>query len=156
MLGGPDGTIPTALQPLADVLVCARRPDSMLRWLHRYAASMLPRLAQVEPPISHATIDHLPQRHRLGYLRQLLAHAGVLPARSEPLERIALWVGHLLPASPARHQILVRPFATWAVLRAARRAAARGRYPDSRAERDRSKIRTALRLLEWATAGDHP
>jgi hypothetical protein len=35
----------------------------MLRWLHRYAASMLPRLAQVEPPISHATIDHLPQPH---------------------------------------------------------------------------------------------
>jgi hypothetical protein len=55
-------------------------------------------------------------------------------------------------ASCASHQVLVRPFATWAVRRAARRAAAaRCRYLDSRAERDRSKIRTALCLFDWAT-----
>jgi hypothetical protein len=149
LLTGPDGTVPPALQPLAQILISARRPDSVLRWLDRYPAAVLPGLAAHEPPITHDAIDALPNAQRLGYLRQLLVQSGVLPARCEPLERITPWLEDLLKDQPQHRQLLIRPYASWAVLRAARRAALRGRYRPSRAERDRAKICTALRLLEW-------
>jgi hypothetical protein len=151
-LAGPDGTIPRALGPFAEVLIGARRPLSVLRWLYRHPGTVLPALAATAEPITHTTLDTLPQPQRLSHLRSLLVHAGVLPAREERLERITPRLEELLTDRPARHQVLIRPYATWAVLRAARRAAARGRYGRNRAERDRRKIVTALRLLDWLDA----
>jgi hypothetical protein len=155
LLSGPSGVVPQQLQPLVATLINARRPDSILRWLYRYPGSFLPALAAAEQPITHATIDALPQPHRLDHLRRLLVHAGVLPAREERLERITPWLHQLLADRPAGHQRLIRPYATWAVLRAARRAAARGRYSDSRVARDRERILVALRLLDWLDSNGH-
>jgi hypothetical protein len=76
-------------------------------------------------------------------------HAEVLPARVDPLERTEPWLDRLLADRPPAQTRLIRPFAQWAVLRPARRAALRGRYSQDSAQRDRDKIRTAVRLLDW-------
>lgn len=151
--GGRDGAgeaVGAFLRPVADTLAAAGRAESVLRWLQRgRGASLLVQLAALDRPVTHADLDELPQPDRLDllYLRRLLVHAGVLPGRVEALERLDPWLDRLLAGRPATHGSVIRPFAQWAVLRTARRSAARSNYTSSAAARDRAEIRAATHLL---------
>jgi uncharacterized protein YegP (UPF0339 family) len=85
-LAGPNGTIPSALRPFAELLIGASRPASVRRWLDRYSGEVVPALAVAPASITHATIDVLPQPRCLGHLRSLLVLSGVRPRREERLE----------------------------------------------------------------------
>lgn len=83
-------------------------------------------------------------------MRDILVQAGVLPARDEHLERIEPWLGEILAGRPAQHAALVRPYATWHVLRRARRRTrGRGAFTMSAAGWARGRILVALAFLAW-------
>jgi hypothetical protein len=77
-------------------------------------------------------------------VRDLLVQAGVLPARDEYLERIESWLREILAVRPAHHAAVVRPYATWHVLRRAR-----GASTVPAAGWARGRILAALAFLAW-------
>jgi hypothetical protein len=80
----------------------------------------------------------------------MLVEAGVLPARDEYLKRIEPWLGEVLAGRPAQHTAVVRAYATWHVLRRARRRSrGRGAFTMSAAGWARGRILVALAFLAW-------
>jgi hypothetical protein len=98
--------------------------------------------------LTHALLDEQPQTSALHHVRDMLVQAGVLPPRDEYLERIEPWLGEILAGRPAHHAALVRPYATWHVLRRARRRS-RGTSTMSAAGWARGRILAALAFLAW-------
>ena len=149
-LAGPDGRVPTQLQPLHDALAAVSTPRGVLCWLRRSPNATLPGgLAANGEPVSHDLLEALPPSRYEHYVRQTLVHTGVLPERHEDLDRIPAWLDGLLAGRPARHAALIRPFVHWSLLnRARRRASHRGR-PAMAGSYVRTRIRVALELLTW-------
>jgi hypothetical protein len=98
-----------------------------------------------------AALDAHPRRRGADYLRHVLVAAEVLPARDEALARLAAWVtATVLPtvAHPG-HRRLLQAYATWRVLRRARRRAERtgsGRTPT---RYPRTQLIVAAGFLNW-------
>jgi hypothetical protein len=115
--------IPAQLQPLLAHFSGASSPRSVTGWLTGPAGRLLAALAATahERQLTHALLDEQGQAAALHRVRDMLVGAGVLPARDEYLERIEPWLGEVLAGRPAQHAALVRPYATWHVLRRARR-----------------------------------
>jgi hypothetical protein len=126
MLGAATGQIPAQLQPLADALLAAEKPRSVLVWLRRSsAAQLLAQLATQNQPITHELLDSLPVNQDVHYVRQILVHTEILPQRLEYLDRLLPWLEQTLADRPAAHARLVRPYAHWHLLHRARRRARR-------------------------------
>jgi hypothetical protein len=156
LLSGPVGVAPE-LAPLVDILTIEERARSAIRWMSRpWPAALLRHLASLRRAPTHADLDQLPPSNSLHYLRHLMVYADMLPKRIEPLERIEPWLDSLLRRLPAHQARLIGPYAQWSVLRKARRRAVRRTYTPASAERDRSKITTAIGLLGWLDAEQLP
>jgi hypothetical protein len=155
MLGAATGQIPAQLQPLTDALLAAEKPRSVLVWLRRSsAAQLLARLAALSQPITHDLLDCLPVNQDVHYVREILVHTGILPARLEYLDRLLPWLEQTLADRPATHARLVRPYAHWHVLlRARRRAQRHGTFTPNSAAHIRSEIRVVLDLLDHLERG---
>jgi hypothetical protein len=152
LLADPARGVPPQLEPLIAALTSAPNPRSALNWVTRRSAPRL--LADLaarahQEPVSHEVLDTYPQTPALHHLRQLLVHAGVLPERTEYLDRIGPWLGQLLAACPPAHASLIRPFATWHVLRRARGRARRQGFTPNAASWARSHILIAAQFLAW-------
>jgi hypothetical protein len=144
--------IPAQLQPLVAHFSGASSPRSVTGWLTGPAGRLLAALAATahERQLTHALLDEQPQAAALHRVRDMLVEAGVLPARDEYLERIEPWLGEVLAGRPAQHAALVRPYATWHVLRRARRRSrGRGAFTMSAAGWARGRILVALAFLAW-------
>ncbi|WP_127935766.1 hypothetical protein [Nonomuraea polychroma] len=72
-----------------------------------------------------------------------------MPERNEELDRIPVWLDHLLADKRAGHVRLIRPFVHWFLLKRARRRAAHRRHPADSATPLRTRVRVALELLAW-------
>jgi len=153
LLTSDDGALTSQMQQLLDMLGSVDNPRSMLVWLtgHRGGAgpTILRTLARTPEPITHATLDAMPQSKALRHIRDLLVTAGVLPARNENLERVALWLEDFLADLPDRHVRLLRPHAHWYVLRRARRRSSRSRFTPASARYCQRSITAAARFLVW-------
>jgi hypothetical protein len=153
VLSHPEHGIAEQLVPLIAVFAHVPNPSSTMRWLHRRAggAKLLHELAQRahHESLSHELLDQCPPSYALHRLRDLLVHAGILAERDELLERIEQWLEHALGERPAHHIALVRPFATWHVLRRARRRSNRRPVTVSAATYVRSQIAISLEFLTW-------
>ncbi|MDV2477295.1 hypothetical protein F8M49_21540 [Rhodococcus zopfii] len=151
VLGGDSGVIPEQLEPLADALLAAAKPRSVLVWLQKgSAAQLLPQLAAA--PITHAVLDALPPGRDVNILRAMFVQAGVLPDRTdEYLDRILPWLDALLASGNTHHASLVRPYAQWHLIhRARRRAHRRGVRPSaSTAYGLRYILRVTVEFLTW-------
>lgn len=95
---------------------------------------MLAALAAGTTAISHAGLDAHPRRNGADYLRHVLVAAEVLTARDEGLARLENWVATTVLANVGHpeHRRLLQAYATWRVLRKARRRAvhnSNGRTP---------------------------
>ncbi|WP_210435183.1 hypothetical protein [Saccharopolyspora sp. ASAGF58] len=143
-----DGTVAPRLQPLLKVLKSAN-PWSVLNWLRRNTSTLLAEFAARPDALTHATLDALPQDQVTRFTRATLVVAGVLPDRHEQFAQLRLWADNTLRELPPRQQRILRPFAEWDVLRAARRRTARGRYTENAAAGDRAEIRAAIMFLTW-------
>jgi hypothetical protein len=150
-LADPVLGIPAQLQPVLAHFGSAGSPRSVAGWLTGMPGGML--LAALAATahhreLTHALLDEQPQTSALHYVRDMLVQAGVLPPRDEYLERIEPWLGEVLAGRPAQHAALVRPYATWHVLRRARRRC-RGTSTMSAAGWARGRILAALAFLAW-------
>lgn len=152
-LSHPDLGIAAQLAPLIIVFDDVPNPASTMRWLHRRSggARLLYELAQRahHENITHELLDGYPQSYALHRLRDLLVHAGILSERDELLARIEPWLEYALGERPEHHATLVRPFATWHVLRRARRRSNRRAVTTSAATYVRSQIAICLQFLSW-------
>jgi hypothetical protein len=152
-LADPVLGIPAQLQPVLAVLSEAGSPKSVTAWLTgmpggRILAALAATAHRRE--VTHALLDEQPQNPALHHVRDMLVQAGVLPARDEYLERIEPWLGEILAGRPAQHAAVVRPYATWHVLRRARRRSrGRGAFTMSAAGWARGRILVALAFLAW-------
>ena len=136
------GRIHPQLQPLADVLDIDGNPRSVTIWLHGSRWSrLLGDLARGHERITHQILDDLPQTRHLIYLRQVLVHTGALDQRDEDIEGTVPWVEDLLRRHTSSIGMIVRPYATWSVLRRARR---RPKVTENRAARKYARSRIAL------------
>ncbi|MFC9758888.1 XRE family transcriptional regulator [Streptomyces sp. NPDC056921] len=151
LLSQEDGFITPELQPLADALIAADHPVSVINWLRRpnSGARILAELVDQNTTITHASLDVLPQDGTTRYLRGLLRATGVLPARPENLARLEVWFAQTLQHLPPHQARIIRPFAEWGVIRDARRRSARGRYSIGAAGTDRADIRAGIKFLTW-------
>ena len=150
-LADPVLGIPAQLQPVLAHFGSAASPRSLAGWLTGMPGGMfLAALAATahHRELTHALLDEQPQTPALHHVRDLLVQAGVLPPRDEYLERIEPWLGEILAGRPAQHAALVRPYATWHVLRRARRRC-RGTSTMSAAGWARGRILAALAFLSW-------
>jgi hypothetical protein len=152
LLGSPGCGVPAQLEPLIAALASAPNPQSVLDWvLRRSGARLLADLAARahREPVTHDLLDACPQTAALHHLRQLLVHAGILPERTEYLDRIEPWLARLLSTCPPAHAAVIRPFATWHILRRARGRARRQGFTPSAARWARSHILIAAQFLAW-------
>lgn len=150
LLGGGPGRIPHHLAPLADALLDAAKPRSVLVWLDRSpAAQLLAQLAGRTDPITHAALDSLPPSRVVHFVRQMMMDTGVLPNRLEHLDRIIPWLEAQLESRPAAHARLIRPYVHWHLLHRARRRAQRRGDSSGAAHGQRESIRVALNFLRW-------
>jgi hypothetical protein len=125
-LGGGEGQIPGHLAPLADALLAAEKPRSVLVWLGKSAAAqLLAQLAARADPLTHAVLDSLPPSRAVHFVRRMLMDTGVLPDRLDHLDRIVPWLDAQLESHPAAHARLIRPYVQWHLLHRARRRAQR-------------------------------
>jgi hypothetical protein len=150
LLSGPDGQVRAQLSPLADLLDIEADPRSVILWLYNATwAELLGQLATEHQEITHAILDALPQRKHAHYLRQVLVNIGALPQRDEDIDGTRLWLEELLGAQPTRVAQVVRPYATWSVLRRARNRAERAHPTRSVRKYARSRILLAVNFLGW-------
>ncbi len=144
--------IPTELITVHDAIVATATPRTALNWLRGGAgAAVLADLAAGTTAISHAGLDAHPRRGGADYLRHVLVAAEVLPARDEGLARLESWVASTVLANVENpeHRRLLQAYATWRVLRKARRRAehnSNGRTPTSY---PRTQLLVAARFLDW-------
>ncbi len=150
LLTSDDGTMHPQVWPLFEALVDVEHPVSILGWLRKSdAVTLLRKLVQAGKPISHEMLDQLTPSSPLYYLRNVLMHTGVLEPRNEYLERMTPWLKQFLAAQPAQHARIIEPFATWDVLRRARRRADPRKFTERSSASTRRPIRLAASLLNW-------
>jgi hypothetical protein len=152
LLSDQAGDIHEQLAPLVTLLDIDENSRSVISWLHRAKwAEQLGELASEHERITHQILDDLPQTRHLIYLRQVLVHVGALDVRDEDIDGTLPWLDQLLDEQPMSIVAIVRPYATWSVLRRARR---RRRIQDNRSARKyaRSRITLATQFLNWLDA----
>ncbi|MDT3397319.1 hypothetical protein RKE29_11780 [Streptomyces sp. B1866] len=151
LLSGSDGRLRPQLTPLLELLDTESDPYQILIWLYRSDwGSLLGRLATDHEEITHDLLDTFPSHHKpVQYLRSVLVTAGVLPARDEHLDGIPAWLDTLLAAQPPHIIALIRPYASWSVLRRARGLSMRRASTPSVRKYARSRILIAVRFLNW-------
>jgi hypothetical protein len=138
------------LRVLAAAFNSVDRPYSILNWLTSSSvAALLAELAASGFPFTHDALDGFPLDFRVHFIRNLLVQAGALPARTEYIDRINPWLDHLLADKPAQQVTVILPFAHWAILRKARRRAAKQVYTPRSGIDARKHISTAASFLAW-------
>jgi hypothetical protein len=150
LLTSRDGSVHPQLWPLFEALVDVEHPVSILGWLRKSdAATLLGKLVQAGEPISHQMLDQLAPSSHLYYLRNVLMHTGVLEPRNEYLGRMTPWLKQFLAAQPPQHARIIEPFATWDVLRKARRRADTREFTERSGASIRRIIKLAASFLNW-------
>ncbi len=121
LTGGPHGPFPAVYQ----AIIAAPQPYSAHNWLRSAAgATILAELAAGTLPLTHRALDTHPRPRAANFLRHLLVAHGVLPARDDVVVRLEAWVAARLDELTCPgHRRLLRSYATWRVLRRARRRA---------------------------------
>lgn len=149
LLAGPDGTIPTGIKSVRDVLVATGRPRSILsNWNNIESLSLLAKLARQQEQLTHELLDAEGDRFSVGYLRALLVATGVLPDRDENATRLRRFATTVIDeVADPRHQQTLGRYARWHVIARAK-PDRHGQLSPAVADRCRQEIRTAQRFLD--------
>jgi hypothetical protein len=153
LLAGPDGSIPSGIKDVRDVLVATQRPRSILsNWDRIESFSLLARLAGQREELSHDLLDAQGDRFSVGYLRALLVATGVLPDRDEHANRLRRFAAAVIDeVADPRHQQTLGRYARWHVIARAK-PDRHGRLNATITDRCRQEIRAAQRFLEHLAA----
>lgn len=123
-LMNPSGDLRPELEPLFSALA-ESKASSLLLWLsHQRPKQILRTLAEGTGPVTHATLDEMPESKAVTYLRAALVATDVLPARDEQLASLERWLSVFLQQVGDRQErALISRFATSGVCGPARGAA---------------------------------
>lgn len=146
------GAVHRRLQPLFDMMIDSERPQTTIWWLRKkpgVGPALLGQMARGEVAISHDTFRALPQDRAQGYLRDLLAAAGILEPYEPHIERAGSWLTEFLTTVPEHQRELLGRYGRWHVLRDLRRVAAEGRLTSSVAHAARRRVRVAAILMDY-------
>jgi len=127
-----------------DVPRTTRRLHFSAEWTKRLAE-----LTSEHGTITHEILDNLPQTAHVHHLRQVLVHAGALPPRDEEVDSTAVWLNHVVAGIQPDIARIIRQYASWSVLRRARRRGGRERSDRSVRKHARRRIMLAIELLTW-------
>jgi hypothetical protein len=145
-LVGDDDTLEAVYQAIA----AAPQPYSAHNWLRSSAASAV--LAEVVTgavPLTHEALDAHPRRRGADYLRHLLVANGALAPRDNGPARLEIWVTSRLGTLDVAAQSILRPYATWRVLRRARQRAEQSRAARSPIAHAKNCLNTAIAFLAF-------
>lgn len=125
-------------------------PLALTNWLRRSeAAALLRDVAEQHEPPSHELLDGFPQTKAMHYLRSLLTEANLVPARDDHVERLTRWVEDLVAHDPLPRQQTVRRFASWHVIRKARRRVPHRPLTENSQRWARQQVSVARDFLMW-------
>lgn len=148
LCSGATGKVHPQLQAVVDALDIDGRPRSIIDWIHESGWSeTLSTVARTEGLITHRTLDELPRTPSVAHLRAVLVHLAVLEPRDEEIDGTLPWLKDLLAAQPGAIAAVIQPYATWSVLRRARRRTSTG-TGDAR-RNARARITAAVEFLTW-------
>lgn len=145
-----DGEVLEHLMPLLDYFDVEGRPMSAIGWTRSRSAAILRRLAG-ESLLSHEMLDLERNASAANFLRALLVFTGVLAPRESELDDTVSWLVRRSSTRQPQHQIIVRRYAVWHVLR---RASRRPHRPATR-HHARERLLLALRLMAWIESKGH-
>ena len=156
LLSDPAGTIRPELHALYDNLAGYARPTTVLRWLDLSTATDILRdLGAGIHPVTHATLDELPDGKPIEHLRSMLVSLGTLPPRDEQMIRLERWVAHIITERPdPEQQHLLRRYALWHLLRRLRRRVGDTETTYTQLVGVRRHVQAAIALLNWLAADD--
>lgn len=155
VLADPDGRVHPELAPLREHLLSARDPRSAVRWLRREPIDRTLRaMAQGEKPISHDTLNELPQSTRVRYFRRMLIAAGTLPNIDVRLNDLELRSRAFIDTLPAEHAVIATRFFNWETLRKLRQRPLDRPISVGVANVHGSELRKIAAFLTWLDEND--
>lgn len=150
VLNGPDGVVHPQLTGLRALLLSTYTSKQIQVWQNRIGwAHLVGELAATGRPITHADLDALPQLNHVHYLRYVLIDTGALPPRPNRIDAVEPWLDHFLVGQPPQIVSVLRPYASWSVLRRARHRETRGPARRSAGKYARTRITLAAQFLAW-------
>jgi hypothetical protein len=154
LLSDDTGNIRPELQTLHHMLTAADRPSTVDTWLRRRAtAELLQTLARDTRPLTHQTVDELPDSKPARHLRAMLVAAGALPHRDEQMTRLEQLVNRMITdrSDPDQRQLLHR-YGVWHLLRRLRQRLGPTGCTHDQLVNARQHLRAAIVLLDWLTS----
>jgi hypothetical protein len=131
-------------------IAAAPQPYSAHHWVRSSAASaVLAEIVAGAVPLTHEALDAHPQRRGADYLRHLLVANGALARRDNGPPRLEIWVTSRLETLDVATQSVLRPYATWRVLRRARQRAEQSQAARSPIAHAKSCLNTAIAFLAF-------
>jgi hypothetical protein len=139
------------LEPYLRTLQEAENALAVLQWLAKPGGRTLTDLARGEIELSHDALDALDRGKSTEHLRAALVHAGVLPARDEPLATLERFTDRQLTAiALGPDHTALRAFATWKIARELAGRRRRDPRPDPlAATMPKHWIGAAIQLVAW-------
>jgi integrase len=150
LLGDQTARRERGLDGLFELFMAAPSAKDRIRWLTRSpTVPLLGQIASGEVPCTHEALDAYPSRRAAWRAEHLLVAVGALPARDPALARLEQWIDQLLTDSD--HEPVLRPFASWVVLRRYRRKSQRVALGSGELARAKVELRSAGAFLDWLT-----
>lgn len=150
ILSNAEDEIKPELSLLSSYLESSDKPVQVIKWLHRGPHSDLLRaIGCGDLPLSHETLAAAPQDKGLIYLRDLLDESGALPRPRPEFLRLEEWVTRFVGQLPANHAPTVSRYATWSILRKARRQATKTDLSRGGVAHAKASLRGVGRFLAW-------
>ncbi|MBV9448899.1 MAG: hypothetical protein JO345_23675 [Streptosporangiaceae bacterium] len=159
LLGDASGEIRPELAPLANSLLNAERPLSILTWLYTRKGktespeTLMRALGRGQIALTHEAFHTLQPWRAAAHLRELLMACGILPRVDKQICLLERWlIAHLNTITDPDRAQLIQRFATWEVLpRLRARAANKPITPFSR-QFAGDQITQATAFLDWLAA----
>ena len=156
LLGDDSGEIRAELAPLANSLLTAERPLSILTWLHTRKGktespeTLMRQLGRGEIALTHEAFHTLQPWRAAAHLRELLMACGVLSRIDKQICLFERWLlAHLATITNPDHTQLVQRFATWEVLPKLRGRAANNPITPASRKFAGEQITQATMFLDW-------
>jgi hypothetical protein len=155
ILSDDEGVIGPELSLLRSYLESSDKPEQVIKWLHRGPHSDLLRaIGRGELPLSHETLATAPRDKGLIYLRDLLDQSGALPRTRPEMLRLEEWVARFVEQLPTNHAPIIGRYATWSILRKARREATKSDLTRGAVAHAKASLRGAATFLGWLNQRD--
>ncbi|MBP2380525.1 hypothetical protein [Brachybacterium sacelli] len=150
LLADASGAIHPGLVTLYELLLTARDPRTVVRWLRRTPiGTTLRAMATGEARISHSTLDTLPLSPRVQYLRHMLISAETLPAIDVRLNDLEILAAAVIDGLPAHHAGIISQYFRWGVLRKIRQRSASKPLTAGMFSARSSELRKIAAFLAW-------